>query len=208
VREAIRRGGRDHDRLGPERAGRLGKRFEWRVLAEIRDAPASTPQGKAERDQPEVVLLAWSAGQQSTRPGAAIPTSREAEQPASEELAGEMLLAHRRFAPRPALTELVQVRQHKVREHCLGRELRQDAVECGLRGALVEVVQCLAKLLGPALQDWFVLSAAVAVRLRQGESGCLGGGHSMLQVRAHEGHSPLIRWGVEAKSPIGAARAE
>src|SRR5215216_704437 len=112
VREAIRRGGRDHDRLGPERAGRLGKRFEWRVLAEIRDAPASSPQGKAERDQPEVVLLAWSAGQQSTRPGAAIPTSREAEQPASEELAGEMLLAYRRFAPRPALTELAQVRQH------------------------------------------------------------------------------------------------
>jgi hypothetical protein len=71
-------------RKQPERAGTLGKRFEWCVLAEIRDAPASGAQGDAKRDQPEIVLLARSAGKESTRAGAAIPAPREPEEPMIE----------------------------------------------------------------------------------------------------------------------------
>ena len=58
-------------------SGTLGKRFDRRVLAEIRDAPASGAQGDAKRDEPEIVLLARGAGEESTRAGAAIPAPRE-----------------------------------------------------------------------------------------------------------------------------------
>ena len=135
---ALRRAGHDHDGGGLERARGLGERVEWRVGPEEGDPPAALAQREAEDDERQIVLFPRRTGQESAWPGALIPAAGEAEEPPSEEVAGEVLVGNRRLASLPAVAQLTQVRQDHIAEDRLQRQVRQQPVDCHVRGCLVE----------------------------------------------------------------------
>ena len=92
VAQPLGRGGCDDDTVGLELSRLLHEGRERRVLAEVGDTPAAVAQGEAECDQPEVVLFLRRAGEQRVWPWPLAPAAPDAQEPAAEEVTGEMLL--------------------------------------------------------------------------------------------------------------------
>ena len=116
-------------------------RFERRVAAEVRDAPALRAEREPERDEPELVLLARQARQQRDRADAPAPAAREAEQATAKHAGREVLLGDRDLLALPARTEVAQVRKDDLGERCLDRGYCEHPVEDRLRRRLVEAVE-------------------------------------------------------------------
>ena len=128
-------------RSGSSRAGGVHEAVDRRVRAEVGDAPAAAVQGEAERDQPEVVLLARRAGEDRTRPLARVPAAADPQQPSTDQVAGEVLLGDGRVARRPPLAEVDEVGKDHGAEDGLDRERAEQGVERRLSAGLVEAVQ-------------------------------------------------------------------
>ena len=88
-------------------------------------------------------LMSWrSPGAQArsaSGPPAATPEPREREQPAADEVAGEVLLADLERAPLPVVADLREGRQDHLPQDCLDAERREALVEHGVRAGLVVV---------------------------------------------------------------------
>ena len=206
AREAFRRGGRDHDRLRFERASSSGKRFDRRVLAEVRDPPAPSPQGKAERDQPRSCC---SPGAQARRARGPAPRSQPLARPSS--LPRMSWLAKCSWPPKPRRSP--SARRAHADTAARGPRARFRArtprgrVQRALGSALVEGVQCVAELLRPALEDRR-RPRGRRRSPRQGHWAASAAEIPRCRCERTERDPPFIRRGVEAESALGAGRAE
>ena len=77
---------------------------------------------------------------------AAVPPARKAEQATAKQVRGEVLLRDGDLAALPARAELVQKRQDDAAEHGSRRVVGQQAVERGVSGGVVELLECAAEL--------------------------------------------------------------
>ena len=116
-----------------------------RVRPEVVDPPPVAVQHDPEDQQRQVVQLVGRAGHDRPWPVAVPPPAGQTRQPSPDHVAREVLLGDRDLAPFPALTQLVQVRQHDVAERRRQREVRQQPIEYALRRGFVEVVQRAAQ---------------------------------------------------------------
>ena len=117
---------------------------------------------EAEDDERQIVLFPRRTGQESAWPGALIPAAGEAEEPPPEEVAGEVLVGNRRLASLPAVAQLAQVRQDHIAEDRLQGQVRQQPVDCHVRGCLVETVQRLPQAIGAPRESRGVIGAALS----------------------------------------------
>ena len=134
-------GGDDDDKIRLEAAGSVHEALDRRVRAEVGDAPASPVQREAECDQPEVVQLARRASEDRARSLARVPATADPQQPAPDQVAGEVLLCDCRLARRPPLAELDEVGEDHGAEDSLDRERGEQGVERRLGAGLVEAVE-------------------------------------------------------------------
>ena len=129
-----------------EAAAHVVDRLDRRVGAEIDDAPAARAQREPERDEAEVVVLARQAGEHGRGADPHAPAAGDAEQPATQDGGGEVLLGDRCVAACPALSELAQVGQHDFAQQRLQGGHGQEPVEDRLCPRLVEAVQRVGEL--------------------------------------------------------------
>ena len=122
----------DDERRRERARGGLG-RLERGVASEVGDPPAARPERHAECDQPELVPLSGQARQERRRAEAVAPAARQSEQTSAEDARGEVLLGDRRLAARPALAEVVEIREDDVGQERVDGRDRERAVEDGLR---------------------------------------------------------------------------
>ena len=90
--------------------------------------------------------LARRTGEHGARARAAVPAARKAEQATAEQVRGEVLLRDGDLAALPARAELVQERQDDAGEHGSRGVVGEQAVERGVRGGVVELLECAAEL--------------------------------------------------------------
>ena len=155
----------------------------------------------------------WSPGTQARRASGPVPlapAARQAEQPAAQQRAREVLLRDRCLAALPALAEVLEVRQYRVAKNGVERERREQAVERGMRAGLVEPVEGTTERLGEGARK---RRARPVVRgrliaLEQRQPGALGGRDTRVQVPDHASHPPLILAAVEAESARSAGGRE
>ena len=107
------------------------------VGAEVGDPPAAVGEHEAEADEAERVALARRAGEQRQRPGAGLPALRHREQPALDEVAGEVLVADGELAALPAPADLAEQGQDDVADAGHGAA-REGGVEQGVEARGVE----------------------------------------------------------------------
>src|SRR5580765_1146807 len=81
--------------------------------------------------------LAGCTGKESKRARSAAPEPGKREQPAADQVAGEVLLADLDLAPLPAVADLLQDGQHHLAQRLLEAERSKALVEHRVRGALV-----------------------------------------------------------------------
>ncbi len=103
-------------------------------------------QGEPEADEAEIVALVRRAGEERPRADAGVPAAREAEQPAADDDAGEVLLGDRELARLPAVADVAQVGQHDVPQHGREAEGREEPVEHGLGLDVAERLERRAEL--------------------------------------------------------------
>ena len=75
-------------------------------------------QYEREREQGDVVHLAGCTGEEGKRAGPAAPEPGQREQPATDQVAREVLLADIDLAALPAVADLLQGGQHDLAQHC------------------------------------------------------------------------------------------
>ena len=102
-------------RLGPDRAeddhgrtrapSRVVDALYRRVGAQVVDPPAPLPERQAERDQAQVVSLAFGTCEKRAWAGTPAPAARQPKQAPSQDVRREVLLRDGQLAPLPALTE-------------------------------------------------------------------------------------------------------
>ncbi len=90
--------------------------------------------------------LARRTGEHRASARAAVPPARKAEQATAEQVRGEVLLRDGDLAALPPRAELVQKRQDDAGEHGSRRVVGQQAVERGVRGGVVELLEGAAEL--------------------------------------------------------------
>ena len=90
--------------------------------------------------------LARRTGEHRASARAAVPAAGKAEQATAEQVRGEVLLRDGDLAALPARAELVQERQDDAGEHGSRRVVGEQAVERGVRGGVVELLECAAEL--------------------------------------------------------------
>ncbi len=119
-----------------------------------------------------------------------------------------MLLGDRDLAPFPALTQLVQVRQHDVPERRRQREVREQPIEYALRRGFVEVVQRAAQRTCELVQFGAASlvrtepdAARLGAEVRFGDRGPrrLRCRQSLGEVELHAANAVFVGAGVEPK---------
>ena len=97
---------------------------------------------KAEHDERQIVLLAGRARQQGDAAADAFPSSRQGKEPATDQVAGEVLLRDRHGALLPAAAQVPKVRQNHPGQHGLDHEGREGLIDRGMRVLGVHGVKC------------------------------------------------------------------
>src|SRR5204862_802191 len=108
---------------------------------EVGNAPPELVQGDSEGDQPERVLLALRTRENSALAEAAIPSTRQSEQPAVDEPADEMLLGDVDMSISPPIAQLAQQGHKDVPDHVGGAGARLEFFEHLLGARLVITLQ-------------------------------------------------------------------
>ena len=94
-------------------------------------------QDEPEGEEADVVLLAGCAGQQGEGSRTAAPEPRQREQPASDQVAGEMLLADLDAALLPTAPDGAQCGEDEIAYEGLEPEGGQPVIQRGLNGGFV-----------------------------------------------------------------------
>ncbi len=158
-------------------------------------------QVRSHREHPGHVVLAVEPEASGRAAGReqAVPALPRAE------VAGEMLLRHRRLSLFPALTELVQVRHEHVPQHDVEREGCEQPVERPLGGGLVEPVESRLELPRVGHRRG---GGRLGDLLGEGKPRGLRGRQAVVQVCAHGEHAGDVVLAVEPEASGRAARRE
>ena len=140
VERAGHRGAED-DEVGPDAGARLGHGVQGRVRAQEGHLPAAVVQEQREAQQAELVALPGRAGEDRPRPAAGREGPAERPEPAAEQRAGEVLLAHGELPGLPAVPDPGQQGQHDVAQGEVEAARGQEVVEGGVGRARVERVE-------------------------------------------------------------------
>ena len=146
------------------------------------------------------MLLVGRAREQRARPAAEIPASGEREQPAANEVRGEVLTRDRRLVVLPPLPDAAHHRQQDVTERALDGERRQRAVERRLSGDVVQGLEGGGQIDGEPLRR----SDATRCRLVEREARRLGRRDAAPEVLLHRSHARDVVVGVQPKTAFGA----
>ena len=146
-------------------------------------------------------------GQASTarRPAAAVPAARKAEQATAEQVRGEVLLRDGDLAALPTRAELVQKRQDDAGEHGSRGVVGQKAVERGMSGGVVELLEGAAELGSDAAAG---ATSARAGGSERGLPGRLGRREPRSEQLPHSSHPLDVVLRVEPVAAGGALRRE
>jgi hypothetical protein len=110
------------------------------------------PQDDPEEQYREIVLIAFCARQNRTRAEAAIPPSAECQQATADDVADEVLLAHRERSALPPFSDIVEIGHEHLTHHDVQRESGEQAVERALRTDVVIALERASEIVGSLLQ--------------------------------------------------------
>jgi hypothetical protein len=143
------------------------------------------------------VLLARGAGQERPWASPIFPSGHEAEQPALEEVRGEVLLPHVDVGALPRLPEFAQVGVDDVAHGDVRAVHGEQAVEHGVRAHVVELGERGGQ---PGAQVLQGLGRRRRPADRKHGLGCLGRGQRALELLLHVAHALLVRARLEPES--------
>ena len=137
---------------------------------------------------------------------ARFPSRGPAREPAADEVAGEMLHGDAGRPALPAIAEVSEVGKHDIPQDGRQGQIGQEPVQHGLRGRLVESVQCLPEPGGGLTpcgrgeaRPGEIANGGTRIAAERGACS-LGRGQPLGEISLHPADPPLVRLGVQPEA--------